>query len=208
LDAIFSRPEHYAFVSGVEEDSDVLAMSRLREGDDLALNEIMNRWQGRLTGYLLRLTGSEAVAIDLAQETFVKVYGNRFRYRPSGAFSTWLFAIASNLARHHIRWKLRHPAISIDASAGTQHSMLEGLQAADPDPRSRLEEDERARAVRDAITELAPDLREALILFTYEDMSYEQIARIQRCSIKAVETRLYRARASLRKKLEPWLQGD
>ena len=72
-------------------------MSRLREGDDLALNDIMDRWQSRLTGYLIRLTGSEAVAVDLAQETFVRVYGNRFRYRPSGAFSTWLFAIASNL---------------------------------------------------------------------------------------------------------------
>ena len=195
-------------MSGIEEDSDVLAMSRLRQGDDLALNEIMDRWQIRLTGYLLRVTGNEAVAVDLAQETFVKVYGNRFRYRPSGTFSTWLFAIASNLARHHIRWKLRHPAISIDTSAGTKHWVFEGVPSADPDPRIRLEQDERARAVRDAITELVPDLREVLILFTYEDMSYEQIATIQRCSTKAVETRLYRARALLRKKLEPWLEAE
>jgi RNA polymerase sigma factor (sigma-70 family) len=61
------------------------------------------------------------------------------------------------------------------------------------------------KAVREAIAELAPGLREALILFTYEDMSYEQIATIQRCSTKAVETRLYRARASLRKRLARWL---
>ncbi len=100
------------------EDPDVLAMSRLREGDDLALNEIMDRWEGRLTGYLTRLMGSEAIAVDLAEETFVRVYGNRFRYRPSGAFSTWLFAIASNLARQHFRWRLRHPTISVDAPAG------------------------------------------------------------------------------------------
>jgi RNA polymerase sigma-70 factor (ECF subfamily) len=92
-------------------------MSRLREGEDLALNEIMDRWQRRLTSYLIRLTGSEAVAIDLAQETFVRVYQNRVRYRPTGAFSTWLFAIASNLARHHIRWKIRHPSVSIDGSS-------------------------------------------------------------------------------------------
>ena len=111
-------------VAGPQEDSDVLAMSRLREGDDLALNDIMDRWQSRLTGYLIRFTGSEAMAVDLAQETFVRVYGNRFRYRPSGAFSTWLFAIASNLARHHIRWQLRHPTISLDAPADTSGSLF------------------------------------------------------------------------------------
>jgi len=192
-------------VAGPQEDSDVLAMSRLREGDDLALNDIMDRWQSRLTGYLIRFTGSEAVAVDLAQETFVRVYGNRFRYRPSGAFSTWLFAIASNLARHHIRWQLRHPTISLDAPADAAGSLLESVEAADPDPRTRLGQAERAEAVREAIAELAPGLREALILFTYEDMSYEQIATIQRCSTKAVETRLYRARASLRKRLARWL---
>jgi RNA polymerase sigma-70 factor, ECF subfamily len=181
-------------------------MSRLREGDDLALNEIMDRWQGRLTGFLIRLTGSEAIAVDLAQETFVRVCGNRFRYRPSGAFSTWLFAIASNLARHHLRWQLRHPTISVDSPAGSSGSVLESVQAADPDPRARMEGAERAAAVRQAIAELAPDLREALILFTYEEMSYEQIATIQRSSIKAVETRLYRARALLRKKLARWLE--
>jgi RNA polymerase sigma-70 factor, ECF subfamily len=195
-------------VSGPPEDPDVLAMSRLREGDDLALNGIMDRWQSRLTGYLIRLTGSEAIAVDLAQETFVRVYGNRFRYQPSGAFPTWLFAIASNLARHHVRWQLRHPTISGDAAGGTSGSVLESVPAADPDPRASLERAERTEAVREAIAELAPDLREALILFTYEDMSYEQIATIQRCSTKAVETRLYRARALLRKKLTRWLAPD
>ena len=154
-------------MAGPHEDSDVLAMSRLREGDDLALNDIMDRWQTRLTGYLIRLTGSEATAVDLAQETFVRVYGNRFRYRASGAFSTWLFAIASNLARHHLRWQLRHPTISMDAAAGTSGSVLESVQAADPDPRVRLERAERAEAVREAIAELAPDLREAFYLRGY-----------------------------------------
>jgi RNA polymerase sigma-70 factor, ECF subfamily len=187
------------------EDPDVRAMSRLRDGDDLALDEIMDRWQRRLTSYLVRMTGSETVAIDLAEETFVRVYQSRTRYRPTGAFSTWLFAIASNLARHHLRWRLRHPSISIDAPAG-EHSIAENLPASAPDPSVRLEEDERADAVRKAISELPPDLREVLILCEYEDMSYSQVAKIQSCSEKAVETRLYRARGILRKKLERWLR--
>ena len=179
-------------------------MLRLRDGEDLALNEIIDRWQRRLTSYLLRLTGSEAVALDLAQETFVRVYQNRARYRPTGAFSTWLFAIASNLARHHIRWRMRHPSISIDAE---QPAIAEALSASDPDPSARLENNERANAVREAISRLPPDLREAVILFEYEDMSYDQIAKIQGCSVKAVETRLYRARGTLREKLDRWLRG-
>ena len=190
------------------EDPDVVSMSRLREGDDLALNEIMDRWQRRLTSYLIRLTGNQAVAIDLAQEAFVRVYQNRTRYHETGAFSTWLFAIASNLARHHIRWKLRHPAISIDAPEGSApHAISEVLPGPDPDPRTSLEKNERAEAVRDAIAGLPSDLREALILFEFEDLSYDQIAKIQGCSAKAVETRLYRARALLRKKLERWLRA-
>jgi RNA polymerase sigma-70 factor, ECF subfamily len=72
-------------MSGLHEDPDVFSMFRLREGEDLALNEIMDRWQRRLTSYLLRLTSSEAVAVDLAQETFVRVYQNRARYCPSAS---------------------------------------------------------------------------------------------------------------------------
>ena len=194
-------------MSGPHEDPDACSMSRLREGEDLASNEIMDRWQRRLTSYLIRLTGSEAVAIDLAQETFVRVYQNRIRYRPTGAFSTWLFAIASNLARQHIRWKIRHPSVSIDGSSEERPAIAETLAGSDDDPSARLECDERASAVREAVSGLPSNLREALILFEYEDLSYDQIAKIQGCSAKAVETRLYRARGVLREKLDRWLRG-
>lgn len=194
-------------MSEPQEDPDVRAMSRLREGEDLALDKIMDRWQGRLMSYLFRLTGTETVAIDLAQETFVRVYQHRERYRATGAFSSWLFAIATNLARQHIRWKMRHHSISMDARSGERPHGVEALPAPDPGPGDHLENEERANAVREAVSQLSPDLREALILFEYEDMSYEQIAKIQRCSVKAVETRLYRARGILRGKLAQWLSS-
>ncbi|HEY5954502.1 MAG TPA: sigma-70 family RNA polymerase sigma factor [Terrimicrobiaceae bacterium] len=191
----------------LREDPDIAAMSRLRDGDDLALNEIMDRWQRRLTSYLIRLTGNEAVALDLAQEVFVRVYQNCGRYRPTGAFATWLFTIATNLVRHHLRWKLRHPVVSLDDSSGHLPDAISEkiLSSAELDPRTRLERDERAAAVREAVSHLPDDLREALVLFEYEEMSYDQVAKIQGCSAKAIETRLYRARAILRKRLERWL---
>ena len=83
-------------------------MSRLAAGDDLALNVLMDRWGERVASFLHKMTGSRDTAVDLAQETFVKLYQARDRYRPSGSFSTYLFAIASNLARNHARWKSRH----------------------------------------------------------------------------------------------------
>lgn len=179
-------------------------MRRLREGEDLALNEIMQRWQRRLTSYLLRSLGNEAAAVDLAQETFVRVYQSREKYRPTGAFPTWLFAIATNLVRQHFRWLKRHPTVSMDSAdpLGEDRPLGERIPADADNP---VEADERARSVRRAISALPQDLREAVLLFEYEDLSYEEIAQIAGCSRKAVETRLYRARAILREKLQNWL---
>ena len=185
-------------------DADISAMRRLREGDDLALNEIMDRWQRRLTSYLLRAIGNETVAVDLAQETFVRVYQSREKYQPTGEFSTWLFAIATNLLRQHFRWLKRHPTVSMDSvEPGCDDPPLSAHLPAEDS--NNVERDERARIVKDAVTALPPELREAVLLFEYEDLSHEQISKIAGCSKKAVETRLYRARALLREKLRHWL---
>jgi len=187
------------------EDVDTSAMRRLREGEDLALNEIMERWQRRVTSYLLRFTGNETVAIDLAQETFVRVYQCRERYRPTAKFSTWLFAIASNLAREHFRWLKRHPTASLNKADETECPLSERLAADGLNPSEAAENVEQATAVRDAVMSLPNDLREAVVLFEYEDMSHAQISAIVGCSRKAVETRLYRARGILRERLKRWL---
>jgi len=187
------------------EDADSLAMLRLREGEDLALNEIMERWQRRVTSYLLRLTRSETVAVDLAQETFVRVYQSRKRYRPEAKFSTWLFAIASNLAREHFRWLKRHPTVSLNEADEAERPLSERVAADGLNPSEAAEHIEQTRAVRDGVMSLPNDLREAVVLFEYEDMSYEQISAITGCSRKAVETRLYRARGILRERLKRWL---
>jgi RNA polymerase sigma-70 factor (ECF subfamily) len=191
-------------MSASPQDPDISAMRRLREGEDLALNEIMERWQRRLTSYLLRSLGNEAAAVDLAQETFVRVYQSREKYRPTGAFSTWLFAIATNLVRQHFRWLKRHPTVSMDSADPLGEDRPLGERLPD-DADNPVEADERARSVRRAISALPQDLREAVLLFEYEDLSYEEIAKIAGCSRKAVETRLYRARAILREKLQNWL---
>jgi RNA polymerase sigma-70 factor (ECF subfamily) len=186
-------------------EADVLAMRRLQAGDDLALNEIMGRWKQPMASYLLRHLGNHEDALDLTMETFVRVYESRQRYSPSARFARWLFTIATNLARNHARWKARHPEVSLEAGED-ETSPLDNLADGTPCAAQQLETKERAKAVRKAITDLPPDLRTAILLFEYEGLSHAEIASIEGCTAKAIETRLYRARQYLEQKLAHWLK--
>lgn len=188
-------------------EADAAAMTRLRDGDDLALNELMARWQQPLVNYLARFCGSETGALDLAQDTFVRVYEARSRYDARGKFATWLYTIAGNLARNSHRWQQRHPTVSLDAPTDANGGTLAThLPDSAPAPDARAERSERAAAVRAAVAELPEDLRAAVILSEFDDLSHADIASVLDCTAKAVETRLYRARQTLREKLTRWLQ--
>ncbi|MCX6866316.1 MAG: sigma-70 family RNA polymerase sigma factor [Verrucomicrobia bacterium] len=182
--------------------TDSALMSRLAAGDDLALNILMTRWSGRVVGFIYRMTGRHETAADLAQETFVKLYQARTRYRPQDSFSTYLFAIAVNLARNHARWQARHPSVSLDATGPDGTWILP--EPADPHqtPAELALSREKSAEVNRAILALPLELREALTLFIHEGMSYAGIAELCRCSPKAVETRIYRARQILKEQLK------
>jgi len=182
------------------DDSDLEAMRRLNAGEDLALNDIMERWKARVITYLLRFTGDEAVAFDLAQETFVRLYQSRQRFCPKSStdrsFSAWLFGIAANLGRQYLRWHRRHPTVSLEEAAQVT---IRG------DPAFTAESKEREIAVKSAIGALPDDLREALILSEYEGLTHAEIAKVSGCSVKAIERRLSRARDQIRSGLRRYL---
>ena len=177
-------------------------MARLRAGHDAALNALMDRHAGRVFHYLLRQLRNEADAADLAQEAFMRVFQNRARFDPAQKFSTWMYAIATNLVRDRFRWHKRHPEVSFEAQAEAG-APLETLPEPKPTPGDELQAGERAAQVRKAIASLPEELRTPLILFEYEELSHAQIGAILKCSPKAVETRLYRARGRLRQLLGP-----
>lgn len=194
-------------MSEADPGADIAAMLRLRDGDDLALNELMSRWQEPLVRFLYRYTVSEEDAQDLAQETFVRVYEHRARYDARGKFSTWLYTIAGNLSRNHARWKVRHPTVSLETETAAQSDTTLGEQLPDKAraPAQDAAGHELTDAVRDAIQALPDDQRTATILFEYEDQPHMEIAAVLGCSPKAVETRLYRARQFLRERLARWM---
>jgi RNA polymerase sigma-70 factor, ECF subfamily len=175
-------------------------MARLKAGDDLALNELMERWQKPLHSFIFRYVGNYADSIELAQETFVKVYQHRDRFNFKSKFSTWLLTIATNLCRHHARWHKRHPTISLDDTAG--ENFAEHLSTSPADAPSTLaDRAELAKLVKAEIENLPHDLKTAVLLFAYENLSYTEIGLILGCTTKAVETRLYRVRKLLAKRL-------
>jgi len=182
-------------------------MARLAAGRDAALDDLMGRHAERLFHYLLRVVQNETEAGELAEESFVRVYQNRARYRPAHKFSTWLYAIATNLARDLQRHRARHPNVSLDAESHEGGQCLrETIPDGNANPRDLLAAAEQAEGVRLAVAALPEDLRVPLVLAEYEEKSYAEIAEILECSPKAVEMRLYRARQELRGRLTRLLE--
>ena len=182
-------------------------MASLASGQDAALNQLMGRHAEKLFHYLLRVLQNEAEASDLAQESFVRVYLHRNRFQSGKKFSTWLYAIATNLARDRLRWRERHPQSSLEAENPiTGDNFKELLPSTSLSPSESLERSETQQTIRDAVASLPEDLRVPLVLAEYEEQSQAEIAAILGCSIKAVEMRIYRARKQLRVQLQRLLR--
>jgi RNA polymerase sigma-70 factor, ECF subfamily len=187
-----------------EEELDHSCMLRLVDGDDFALNELMERWEKPLLSFVLRYVGNYTDSVDIAAETFSRVYHNRNRFNFKSKFSTWLLTIATNLCRHHARWRTRHPTISLhDTAAVGEVSDGSVFSSTAETPASLAERRELSRLVQEEVAKLPSDLKTVILLFEYNDLSYDEIAQILGCTPKAVETRLYRARKLLANRLAP-----
>ena len=140
--------------------------------------------------------GNQRDSIELAAETFVRVYQHRSRFNFKSKFSTWLLTIATNLCRQHTRWRKRHPTISLDEVSDENLFV-----SAEEIPSALASRTELAKLVKEEIEKLPHDLKTAVLLFAYDNLSYAEIGEILGCTPKAVETRLYRVRKLFAKKL-------
>jgi RNA polymerase sigma-70 factor (ECF subfamily) len=185
----------------MEADPDAELMLRLKNGEDRILNELMARWQQPLVAFIYRYIGRETEALDLAQETFVRVYATRRRYTVRGKFSTWLFAIAANLCRNHLRWRRRRGESVPETSDMEEAEFAERIQSLDDSPDQAAIRSESISLIKVAIDKLPHDLKTVILLFEYQSLSYGEISSVLGCSVKAVEMKLYRARHLLRETL-------
>jgi RNA polymerase sigma-70 factor (ECF subfamily) len=184
-----------------QDEQDRKDMERLAAGHDAALNDLMERHSERLFHYLLRQLSNASDAEDCAQEAFVRVFLHRAKFRSAARFSTWLYAIATNLARDCRRRQARHPEVCLPEGEGGHGGGLEMIPDLAPLPAEQLQAEEQAVQVRAAVQALPEELRTPLVLFEYEHFAQAEIAQILQCTPKAVELRIYRARNSLRRLL-------
>lgn len=191
------------------DDRDRMDMARLAAGKESALGDLMERHGEKLFNYLIRCLQNQEEAADLAQEAFVRVYQNRDKFNSKQRFSTWIYTIATNLVRDRYRWRTRHPEVSLDQTAdGSEAGLGDQIPEAGSNPSEMAQAAELAEAVRGAVAKLPEELRTPLILAEYEEKSQAEIAAILDCSVKAVETRIYRARKQLRDLLGHIFQKD
>lgn len=182
-------------------DPDLLA---LQQGDDEALSRLIARWKKPLFCFAWSYLHNTADANDLVAEVFVRLYQQRARLAPDSNLSGWLFTILTNLCHSHHRWRRRHPAVSLDAprrSDRSEKSLADIVPTGGEDPAHSLEHQESLVALATAIEALPHDLKAPLLLHQYEHLDYAAIGAIIGCSVRGVETRLYRARQFLRAEL-------
>ena len=172
-------------------------MERVRGGDEAAFADLMARWERPVKAVIGRIVLNAGEAEELAQETFVRLWQQRDRFRPGAEFRPWILAIAVNLARNRLRWWRRRPTVELGEwlESGAEAGDGAGVGAV------ALERAERVAAVQAAVAALPADLREALVLFEFEELSQAEIAAVLRTTPKAVESRVSRARERLRRAL-------
>ncbi|MBI5397420.1 MAG: sigma-70 family RNA polymerase sigma factor [Verrucomicrobia bacterium] len=185
------------------EPTDIELMERVRDGEDAAaFEELMRRYQRPVVAFLARLTGNLDVAQDLAEETFVRLWQSAPRYRPTAKFTTWLFTIASRLATDHARrMEVRRP-VSLETPVGDEgRAPADTLRDGAPTADEAVARAETAALVQTAVRSLPLEQRTALVLCEFEGLSYAEAARAMSCTVKSVESRIYRAKQVLRERL-------
>jgi RNA polymerase sigma-70 factor, ECF subfamily len=192
-------------------DPDVRLMLQVRDDQDGAFEELVERYQHRLVAVMNHLVGNPEEAEDLAQEVFLRVYRARKKYRPRSKFSTWLFTIANNLALNSIRARQRKPVVPLNVrDSGPLGARPQEQLVPDPGtgPQQRVQKDELAQRIRDALETLNERQRMAVVLNKFEDMNYAEIAEVMGLTTKAVKSLLSRARTNLRTALTGYVYMD
>ena len=186
---------------------DAALMLRAAAGDEVCFNSLIEKYYRPMIHFLYRMVHNQAVAEELAQEVFLRVYRARESYRAEARFSTWLYRIATNLAVNHAR-DTRHersaPTIYLDApdeETGTTPDVANG----DPSAEQNLLRQERMEAIRAHVMELPERQRAAVVMHKYQGLDYRQIGEALQLSESATKSLLFRAYQTLRVTLKDFV---
>jgi len=181
-------------------DYDAELMLRVKAGDGTSFGVLLEKHRASVIHFVYRLVAEPAVAEELAQEVFLRVYRSRSSYEPTAKFKTWLFRIASHLALNWLRDEKheRGQEHLDDASADLPARQISDRR---PSVEQALVHEVKLEEVRRAVAALPEKQRAAVLMHKYEEMEYTQIAKVLGCSESAVKSLLYRAYETLRARL-------
>jgi len=176
-------------------------------GDARAFQELVLRYRSRLINFVGRMIGDRERAEDLVQEAFIRVHRHLHRFDPTKKFSTWIYTIASNLAKNELRNRGRSPLVYGDTLRTPGGDGLRPLQFEDPTTRpDAMYASRHLRELVDVtVAGLSPHHREVFVLRELEGRSYEEIATLTRCNLGTVKSRLNRARNAFAERIAPYL---
>jgi RNA polymerase sigma-70 factor (ECF subfamily) len=176
-------------------------------GDARAFQELVVRYRGRLLNFVNRMIGDRERAEDLVQEAFMRVHRHLHRFDPSKKFSTWIYTIASNLAKNELRNRSRSPLVFYESLRPQGEEDQRPFQF--EDPRSRPDDMYANRYLREmvdaTVATLSPPHRAVFVMRELEGRSYEEIARLTHCNLGTVKSRLNRARHAFAERIAPYL---
>ncbi|MGA2851747.1 MAG: sigma-70 family RNA polymerase sigma factor [Terracidiphilus sp.] len=200
-----SRPENVA--GGLDPTGDAAVMLRVAAGDEASFNYLVQKYHRAMIHFLFRMVRNQAVAEELAQEVFLRVYRSRESYRAEAKFTTWLYRIATNLAVNNAR-DTRHEraaqTLYLDApdeETGTTPDVADD----EPSVEQHLMHDERMAAIRKHVMALPERQKMAVLMHKYQGMDYRQIGDVLKLSESATKSLLFRAYQTLRDKLKEFV---
>jgi RNA polymerase sigma-70 factor (ECF subfamily) len=187
--------------------TDAEVMLAVAAGDEAGYNYLVTKYHRQIIHFLYRMVHNEAVAEELSQEVFLRVYRSRESYRAEAKFSTWLYRIATNLAVNHARdTKYERTAQTLeldapDAESGTMPEVADD----DPNIEQRMLREERMAAIRAQVAALPERQRMAVLMHKYQEMDYRQIGEVLKLSESATKSLLFRAYQTLRERLKDFV---
>ena len=187
-----------AVEASLERDAEL--MLSVRDGDQVSFGLLLDRHRSPVIHFLYRMVQNQAVAEELAQEVFLRVYKSRGSYEPTAKFTTWLFRIAMHLGLNWIR-DVRNEKFHNRLDDETSDGASKQVPDRSPTVEQELLYQAKLREVRQAIETLPSKQRAAVVMHKYEELEYAQIANVLRCSESAVKSLLFRAYESLRTRL-------
>lgn len=187
--------------------TDAEIMLRVRDGDDSCFDYLIEKYRRPILHFMFRMVHNQAIAEELAQEVFLRVYRSRQTYRAEARFTTWLYRIATNLGVNHARdTKHERTAQNVyldepDADTGTTPDLADQTPTIEED----LLRQERLKAIREHVMALPERQRTAVLMHKYQGMDYKQIGEVLKLSESATKSLLFRAYQTLRERLKDFV---